>query len=865
MKLVKIFALFAGIAILLLLIPIAVLVSIDINHYKEMLAHTVEKQTGRQLRIQGSIDKSFFPWLGAHIGALQLSNAEGFGDVPFLQLQEVQVKIKLLPLFKKEIVIDDVVVHGLRLNLARNAQGTGNWEDFVARETAAPAEPVPHVMAPQTSIPQTPDDSAKPAVSFTQQIAALRIGGIDIRDAAVVWDDRQAAVRYELSAFNLHTGELQLGQAFRTKMSFAFSASLPQEPQSQEHQSQEHLSQGKAAPMEGTVQWSALIDAQPQTQQYRLQELNLAADVTAEGLPVSRLSLALTAEVDSNLESQTVNVPQFSLTTLGSDLSGSMQGSRILDEPVIEAQLQWHVNNAPALVDGLKSVLPPTINAALLKDASAQLSATVSLSEQTATVQPLNVTLGALSLQASLRANHIVDNPSFNGSLEVGGFNPRPLWKDLVGELPAMADNTALTQVALNTQFQGTVDSLSLQPLAVTVDGTHVTGSTTVTQFVDPRIVFALNVDAIDIDRYLPPQPPPQLPSSPKSSATASLPAPSQEEEIPLPMDLLRTLKVQGELSVGQLKAMHVKLQQLNVNVETADGVLRADPVQVQLYNGSSTARVTLDVRRDTPAVTLTEVLKGVEFGHLVKDLMSDDYVSGVANIQANLTTQGSRVSELKQQLNGSVGFDFADGVVKYLDLADILIADYAKYLRKALPKDDPGKTTAFRILKGTANITNGVVSNQDLYLQSARFEVFGEGNVDVVHEIIGYTANTQIHNPTNQMIEYGLDKLAGTLIPVHFRGTFTEPTYGVDWESTLRNAAKRSIKREQEKLREQAKQKLQEQQQKLKDKAEQEKEEELLKLEEKLKAEEQKLKDKADEKKAEELRKLKEKLDKLF
>lgn len=830
MKLFKIIALIVGILLLLALIPIAVLVSIDLNNYKDLLAQTVEKQTGRQLHIQGPIDKSFFPWLGAHIGALQLSNAAGFEDAPFAQLQEVQVKIKLLPLFKKEIVIDKVVVYGLKLRLARNAQGVNNWDDLITpRQTPAPQEPV------RTQPVAPPPDSAKSATPIGQQLAALHIGGIDIRDAAVVWDDRQASARYELSALNVQTGEVQWGQAFHTEVSFGFDASQPQ-------------AQGS---LQGKVKWSARIDAQPQTQQYRLQDIDLQADVGGTVLPIPRLVLALKANVDGNFEAQTVSVSKVTLGLLGAELSGNGQVRHILAKPEVDARLQWRVKDAKAMAGGLQPLLPPTINAALFKDAAGQLDIQLSMGEQTARLNSVTVKLGEMSLQAALQADHIVDNPGYRGSLAIEAFNPRPLLQDLVGELPKMADDKALTQVALKTEFEGSVNAVSLKPLTVEVDSTKITGSAAVTEFTNPGFEFALNVDAIDVDRYLPP--PAQAAAQPQKAAAP--PAPSaktpasapttEDEEIPLPVDLLRTLNVAGELSVGQLKAKQVKLAQLNIVVHAAHGVLSADPVQTQLYQGSSTSHVTLDVRRDTPNYTFAEELKSVEFGPLVKDFMSDDYVSGIANVQTNITTHGSRVSELKQHLNGSVAFDFANGVVKYLDLADIVIADYAKYLRKAVPKDDPGKTTAFRILKGTANISDGVVHNNDMYLQSARFEVFGEGTVDLAKETIGYTANTQIHNPTDKMTQYGLDKLVGIPIPVYFRGTFAEPEYSVDWEGTLRKVAKQRIRQEQDKLREEAKQKLKEQEQKLKDKADQEKEEELRKLEEKLKVEQQKLKEK--------------------
>ena len=852
MKIIKIIALVLFVVLLLVLIPIGVLLSIDLNNYKDLLAQQVEKHTGRQLQIQGTVEKSFFPWLGAHVGALQLSNASGFGDTPMMQLQEVQVKIELLPLFKKQIVVDKVVVHGLQLHLARNAQGVSNWDDLITREEPPSAAP-PAPTAPTEPAPHAPPAEAPPtAESLTQQIAELRVGGIDIRDAALVWDDRQARVRYELSKLNVQTGKLRLGDAFDTKVGFAFKASEP--------------------PLQGELTWSARVDARAEQQQVRLQDMKLEADLRGEALPIPRLALSLAAHVDSDLQQQTASLSNIKLTALGGELSGSVQAQQILGEPAIDSQLQWNVKDAQALVDALQSLLPPQVNAKLLQGASVQLQANVATAAQTAHVKALNVKLGELSLQVALDASGILDQPAYHGSITLAPFNPRPLLQEMLGELPTMADDKALTRAQFSTQFEGSLNRVSLQSLNAALDDTNISGSTTVTQFDKPKVEFALNVDAIDVDRYLPPpssettqSPTPVAAPVSNNTAAPSAPAASEEQEIALPVDVLRELNLQGELNIAKLKAMQVDMTQVHVGVHAAGGVLRADPVQVQLFEGSSTSQVTVDVREGTPRYTVAEVLKDVQFGPLVKQLMGDDYVSGLASLQANVNTQGTKVSDLKQQLNGTFGFDFANGVVKYLDLADIIITDYAKYLRKALPKDDPGKTTAYRIFKGTGSVGNGVVSNQDMYLQSARLEVFGKGNVDLVKETIDYTADTQIHNPTNKMKEFGLDKLQGTQIPVHFYGTFSEPEYGVDWEGTLRRAAKKSLRHEQEKLKESLKGSVKEQEQKLKDKADQEAEEERRKLEEKLKAEEQKLKDKADAKKEEELRKLKEKLEKLF
>jgi AsmA protein len=258
--------------------------------------------------------------------------------------------------------------------------------------------------------------------------------------------------------------------------------------------------------------------------------------------------------------------------------------------------------------------------------------------------------------------------------------------------------------------------------------------------------------------------------------------------------------------------------------------------LQARLYQGATKTAMTLDVRKDTPVMSVNENLSGVNFGPLLTDLMQDDYVSGIANVNASLQTRGTTVEALKQNLNGKAAFDFREGEVKYLDVTDILLKDYAKYIRMAVPEDQPEKTTAFKELRGSATIANGVVSNKDLFLLSSRFQIKGAGKVDLPREKLDYTINTEIINATDSMKKIDLDKLQGHPIPVHFRGTFSQPDYNVDWEAPLKAVAKQRLKEEEAKLKKEAEEKVEKEKRKLEEKAKKETQEELDKLKDKLK-----------------------------
>ena len=97
-KLVKILAWLVGLFVLLVIAAVVVLpMVIDPNDYKAEIVDKVEQVTGRSASIDGDLKLSVFPWLGIQTGRLGLGNAEGFGDQPFAKVEQVSVRVKLVP------------------------------------------------------------------------------------------------------------------------------------------------------------------------------------------------------------------------------------------------------------------------------------------------------------------------------------------------------------------------------------------------------------------------------------------------------------------------------------------------------------------------------------------------------------------------------------------------------------------------------------------------------------------------------------------------------------------------------------------------------------------------------------------------
>lgn len=181
---------------------IALPLLIDPNDYKDEIVKVVKDKTGRDLVIDGKIGLSFFPWLGVEMNRLRLSNAPGFGSEPFAQIEQAGVRVKLLPLLRKQVEVDRVVLDGLQANLAVDAQGKANWADLTAAKETPAATPAPAA-----------SDGAPP-------IAALSVNGLDIKQARLRYRDAQAGSESVFDNIDIKTGALADGRETDVKIGF---------------------------------------------------------------------------------------------------------------------------------------------------------------------------------------------------------------------------------------------------------------------------------------------------------------------------------------------------------------------------------------------------------------------------------------------------------------------------------------------------------------------------------------------------------------------------------------------------------------------------------------------------------------------
>ena len=354
---------------------------INTEKIRDEIAAQVKAKTGRDLVISGDIGWSVFPWLGVEIGETQLSNAEGFGDAPFARIGAVQARVKLLPLLRKEVEMSTLVLDGLQLNLAKDKNGRTNWADLLPDETKAPAK-------------TEQGEGALP-------LAALAIGGVEIRDAQLSWDDRAAGSQQRIEDLNLTVGAIRVGDPVDLKLAF--------------------VAKGGQPPMTTQVDLTGQIALSESFQQIDVRDLKV--DLKAEGanLPQGKLAAQLSSQLAVDLDQQTLSLTDLLVTVLDLKLRGQAQGTGISgDNAQFTGSLQMEEFTPRDLLKRLGHELLQMSDASVLGKAKADFA--FQATSSSASLSDLKVTLDDTAITGTAGVRNF-SNAAINFDLLVDGID----------------------------------------------------------------------------------------------------------------------------------------------------------------------------------------------------------------------------------------------------------------------------------------------------------------------------------------------------------------------------------------------------------------------------------------------------------
>jgi AsmA protein len=320
--------------------------------------------------------------------------------------------------------------------------------------------------------------------------------------------------------------------------------------------------------------------------------------------------------------------------------------------------------------------------------------------------------------------------------------------------------------------------SINLKDLDLALNNLSISGDVNVADYSQSKVIFKLTADTLDIDELLGTPPPgsqPKTDAQPEAVETGS----AEDVEIKLPMELIRSLDIDGSLSIARLKLQNIWMEQVEVGLLAKQGIVDLKPLRMSLYEGKFDGAIQIDAKGGVPKYQVNKKLEGVQIGKLLMDFSGTDKISGALTSGVDIRTGGEWLSELKKNSNGDLSLAFSDGAIKGFNLRYLVDKAKAKISGQKAP-DESARKTDFSALSLTGNIINGVFHSDDLNLQAPALRVGGEGKANLNNNTVDYLVKAKLVGTLEAQEAGKGDDLSGLLIPVRIKGPFTAPDIDV-------------------------------------------------------------------------------------
>jgi AsmA protein len=344
-------------------------------------------------------------------------------------------------------------------------------------------------------------------------------------------------------------------------------------------------------------------------------------------------------------------------------------------------------------------------------------------------------------------------------------------------------------KLALNGTYSLKPEAIGLD-FSAKLDDSTIKGKVDIARAAQMSYGFDLNIDQINLDRYLA-----SSEKKPPAAPEKKVEPAKKQEDAPVDLSGLKGLNAKGQLQIGALQVQGLKLANLKTGLDVARGKAEVGPHSASLYEGSLAGSLTLDGNANR--VALKETLTNIAVGPLLRDFADQDRVEGRGNVSLDVATAGKTVNGMKSALAGSAKVHLRDGAIKGVNVGELL-----RKARSALGgggssgegQADAKDKTDFSELSASFAIKNGVAHNEDLEVKAPLFRIGGAGDIDIGKSTINYVAKASVVATTQGQGGKELEQLAGLTVPVRLSGPLDGMKYQVDYKAVAGDLAKSRV-----------------------------------------------------------------------
>lgn len=717
----RLFLLVASLLVLFFALLAYVTVFVNPNDFKDELKNAALEKAGVNLRLDGDISWSFFPWLGLELEDIGVALGP---DAEILQFDKAEFGLAIMPLLEQKIQVNKVNLVNLKASLHKDKNGQGNWQldlpensvnsgDASSTNTEKNSANTSNLASKSTVASNAStniasgnknnvvtSDVATESIEFT--LPDLQLDELRIANAQVEYRDEQTNQLIN-ATLNVLLNDVQWDKAWPMVMDAAVTQSDLE---------------GNSA-IKASVALNANLAVFPSRESLSLDSLVLSGEVESETLPVSPTKAKLSAaKVDFDLPQENALIEGLAVSALGLNIDADIQAYEVLSDPRFSVALSLGDFNPRELMVSLNLPVPDMSDEKAFSNVRADVALEGNL--ETITAQPISIVLD----DTKIEANALLDLSPLSWDVRVAGAN-----LNLDRYLPTPSEETEDAAISTGTEANA---------------GNNAKTNTNTEKNVSNTVPVVEEVGDL------------------------------------IPVDLIRNLNGHIGIAFENIIIKNLKIDKIELDSTQANGLVEVSPLKASLYEGSVASTVSLDVRGNTPLINVIPSIDGIQIQPLLIDFMEMDKISGATYLNGELNSKGNRVDALMAALQGDLLVDIRNGALVGTNLTKSVCEGIA-YTRKAnIDEGKFGEDTPFETMKFPAHIMNGQVSTPGLNISSVGLQVTGDGVVSLTNSSLDYQANVGF--PGSALDDDCLvnEKMAKLTFPIVCRGQFSDDPVGL-------------------------------------------------------------------------------------
>ena len=347
-----------------------------------------------------------------------------------------------------------------------------------------------------------------------------------------------------------------------------------------------------------------------------------------------------------------------------------------------------------------------------------------------------------------------------------------------------LADAPGFDNLAVKGTIDGGEMSMRLENADITFDDIAAQGAMTLNWAgVRPKASGVLSTEKLDLRPYMPPP----------AQSSEGFPAWSEAE-----MDFasLGNVDAEFDISTNSIFINDLEFGESRIKLTIDAGRMTAEIPELSMYGGQGSGRLVVNARGATPSFAGNFDVGAVRAQPLSADLLKHDNLLGVGSFKLNFTATGASQAAIMNTIDGSGGFDLADGALKGVNIAAMVRAvgefqegfNPAALQRAVAEARGPTEQTDFSEFLSDFSISNGLVNAPTIRLNGPYLAMTGNGSINLAAQTIDL-----------RLLPKGTSTLDGQggrsiTVPVRIGGTFAKPTIGIDAESLARTGLQRTL-----------------------------------------------------------------------